>query len=462
VKKSGALLFVIIVLAASCLIAAKPAFSSVAVAEDTWVAKAPMQQARAGLGVVAVNGKIYAIGGTHAAGTYPPDVFRGFFLGTNEEYDPETDTWTTKAPMPTPRDYFAIAAYKNKIYCIGGAVGYIVHESHNSFHSYNSSGINEVYDTVTDTWETKAPMPDEGMHIQAHVVNGKIYVIDWSFVFVYDPESDSWTSKTRMPPPYPQFWPVSVVVGNKIIVTGEFSVEYVRVQKVMIYDTETDSWSEGKTGPTVIVKGAAGATTGVYAPQKVYVLGRLGEAPNPTGTNQVYDPETDTWSTATAVPASRSDFGVVVVNDRLYVIGGYIRPSGYGVQPVAVNEQYTPLGYGTVPPVISVVSPEDQTYNATSVSLVFTVNKPAVWLGYSLDGQDNVTVTGNTTITGLSNGLHNVTVYAKDEFENTGVSETVSFSVDVPFPTTPVAVASVATVVVVGAGLLVYFKKRKR
>jgi hypothetical protein len=60
--------------------------------------------------------------------------------------------------------------------------------------------------------------------------------------------------------------------------------------------------------------------------------------------------------------------------------------------------------------------------------------------------------------------VHNVAVYAKDEFGNMGNSETIYFTVEVPepFPTIPVAVASIAAVIVVGVGLLVYFKKRKR
>ena len=69
---------------------------------------------------------------------------------------------------------------------------------------------------------------------------------------------------------------------------------------------------------------------------------------------------------------------------------------------------------------------------------------------------------GNTTISGLANGLHNVTVYARDEFGNVGASETAYFSVEVPFPVVPVAAASVAAVAIIGVGLLVYFKKRKR
>jgi len=461
-----ALFFVLVSLTALCLVVANPVFSSADIAEDAWSAKAPMQQARGGLGVVAVNGKIYAIGGSTASGVYPPDIPGGGFVGTNEEYDLETDTWITKASMPTPRDYFAVAAYQNKIYCIGGAVGFTAVEEKPGFYRYNASGVNEVYDTVTNTWETKTPMPDDAMKIQAHVVNGKIYVVDWSDMYVYDPIADSWTSRTSMPQPYPQYdsSTVSAVVDNKIIVTFGFRTfnfstgfEYSE-QKILIYDTEIDSWSGGRSSPTAVVEGAAGATTGIRAPQKVYVLGLKVNAVRPTVANQIYDPKTDTWATAATLPANRSAFGVAVVNDILYVIGGYLHPSPI-VTPTAVNEQYIPIGYG-VPPEIKVVSPVNQTYNGSSVSLVFTVDKPVNWTGYSLDGKENVTLTGNTTITGLSSGLHNVTVYAKDQFENTGASETISFSVDVPFPTAIVATASGASVAVVGVGLLFYFKKR--
>jgi hypothetical protein len=83
-------------------------------------------------------------------------------------------------------------------------------------------------------------------------------------------------------------------------------------------------------------------------------------------------------------------------------------------------------------------------------------------MGYSLDGQETVTVTGNTTLAGLSWGLHNVTVYAKDLLENTGNSDTIWFSIAEPFPTTLVAVASGASIAIIGIGLLIYAKKRKR
>jgi hypothetical protein len=418
-----------------------------------------------------VDGKIYAIGGTTAKGMYPPDLFSGGFVGTNEEYDPATDTWTTKARMPTSRDYFAIAAYGNKIYCIGGAVDFSFDER-TGFYSFITSGVNEVYDPVTDTWETKTPWPNVGMKMQAHVVNGKIYVIHGSMPYVYDPENDSWAAKTRMPKPWPESDSslVSAAVGNKIVVTFEFSTfnpstffTYYE-QKVVIYDTETDSWSGGKPGTTVVIDGAAVATAGVNAPQNVYVLGlEYGHFPVVPATNQVYDIMADAWTPATAMPTRRLDFGVGVVDDVLYVIGGYSFTSRKldDVAPVAVNEAYTPFGYGTLPPVIDVVSPGSHVYNESDVDLVFAVNKAVDWTGYSLDGGETVAVVGNVTLEGFANGVHNVTVYAKDAFGNLGASETVSFTVEVPFPTIFVIVP-IVSVAVVGAGLLLYFKKRKR
>ena len=96
-------------------------------------------------------------------------------------------------------------------------------------------------------------------------------------------------------------------------------------------------------------------------------------------------------------------------------------------------------------------------------SLNFSINKPSVWTGYSLDGQDNVTVSGNVTLGELASGLHNVTVYAKDVFGYVGVSETIFFTIvePEPFPTALVATASAASVGIIAVGLLVYFKKRK-
>jgi parallel beta-helix repeat protein len=119
--------------------------------------------------------------------------------------------------------------------------------------------------------------------------------------------------------------------------------------------------------------------------------------------------------------------------------------------------------YDTVPPRISFSSPAYKVYNDSSVPLIFSTYEPVSSLSFSLDGQDNVTIAGNTTLSDLPNGFHNLKVYITDRSGNTGVSLPIHFTIaePEPFPTTLVA-ASAATLAVVGAGLLVYFKKRKR
>ena len=116
----------------------------------------------------------------------------------------------------------------------------------------------------------------------------------------------------------------------------------------------------------------------------------------------------------------------------------------------------------TTPPIVSILSIQNRTYDSATVPLTFAVNESAVKIKYSLDGQGNITVNGNSTLTKLLNGVHNVTVYAWDEEGNVGVSQTASFSVAVqePFPT--ILVAASASAIVAGMGLLVYLKKRKR
>jgi N-acetylneuraminic acid mutarotase len=408
-----------------------------AAAENSWTTKAPMPTARGYLQVAVANGKIYAIGGSGP-------------IGVNEEYDPATDTWTTKASMPDPQQSFAMAVCQGKIYCIGGMpTGFS-----------GASGANKVYDPATDSWETKAPMPTERYGLQAQVVNDKIYLIggrrllghnlgfeELNVTEVYDPASDTWSTGASMPNSASY---VSAMVGDKVFVIGS---------STQIYNPKTDTWSVGTPPPEKIILGvngesaAAAATTGTMAPKRIYVY---------DGSSlQVYNPQNDSWTFGSAPPTSRQYLGIAVVNDLLYFIGGFTyTPPGF-FNDFATNEQYTPFGYGSIP-IVSVLSPMNQTYNESSASLVFIVNKPVNWAGYSLDGKETVTITGNITVAGLSNGLHNITVYAKDEFGNTGTSETISFSVaEEPFPVAPVAAASVATVAVVGVGLLVYFRKRK-
>jgi hypothetical protein len=144
-----------------------------------------------------------------------------------------------------------------------------------------------------------------------------------------------------------------------------------------------------------------------------------------------------------------------------------IAGTGVGDTPYVLdanNVDHYPLTapVDTVAPSVLALSPENKSYETSSIPLNFIVNEPLLQIEYSLDGEKNVTIEGNTTLTGLANGGHNLTVYVWDEAGNVGASETLSFTVDVPFPTTLVAVASGVSLGAVGLGIVVYFKKRKR
>lgn len=79
-------------------------------ATDTWDTKAPMPTARSDLAAGIIDGRLYVVGGFPGPGT-------GADL---EVYDPISDRWSAKAMMPTPRGDLAAAVLSNKLYAVGG------------------------------------------------------------------------------------------------------------------------------------------------------------------------------------------------------------------------------------------------------------------------------------------------------------------------------------------------------
>ena len=120
-------------------------------------------------------------------------------------------------------------------------------------------------------------------------------------------------------------------------------------------------------------------------------------------------------------------------------------------------------------PTVSVLSLVNMTYDVSDFPLYFSANEPVSQIAYNLDGKENNTISGNTTLTGVINGDHNLTIYAEDDAGNVGKSDTISFTVAVPepesepFPTVPVAAVSAASITAVGtASLLLTRRKRSK
>ena len=131
-----------------------------------------------------------------------------------------------------------------------------------------------------------------------------------------------------------------------------------------------------------------------------------------------------------------------------------------------------PINISTVPdlipnwalaPNIQLTTPTETTYSSRNITLDFVINKQTTWIGYSLDGNSNQTVAGNTTIANLPIGTHNITVYSNDLYENTGKSTIINFTIAEPVQTISLVIVASIAVVIVGLsiGLLLYRGYRK-
>ena len=88
-------------------------FTPGAQGQGRWVRLAPFPEPNEELYGVAAGGKMYVIG-----------ALGGPSKAVVEEYDPATDKWTKKKPMPLAVHHQAMAEYRGKIYVFGGYVPY--------------------------------------------------------------------------------------------------------------------------------------------------------------------------------------------------------------------------------------------------------------------------------------------------------------------------------------------------
>ncbi len=134
------------------------------------------------------------------------------------------------------------------------------------------------------------------------------------------------------------------------------------------------------------------------------------------------------WSDYTAKYPDAKELGTSGLWDEPYVLDQHNKDN----YPL-IND-LLPVPSDTTPPVVSLISPENKSYAARSLSLTYTVNETVFRMAYSIDGQSNVAITDNTTLAALPEGSHNMVVYASDSFGNVGVSSPVFFTVDLSAP----------------------------
>ncbi len=286
----------------------------------TWTTKASMPVARPGNTVTGIDSLLYAVGGTnYSCGAY----------STLEAYDPATNTWAAKTSMPSPRWAPSSAAVSGILYVVGGTDG-----------CYNPNpGMNtiEAYDPATNTWTTKAPMPTTRRNFAVGAVNGILYAVGGisngggiiATVEAYDPATNTWSTKAPMPTARYNFG-VGVVNGILYAVGGaNYSVYLATVEA---YNPATDAWTTVAPMSTGRSGHAVGVVNGI-----IYAVGGYNGVTPTTDSSEAYNPVTNTWSPAAPMPTTRQDVVGGVVNNILYVVGG-----GNASGVLLTVEAYTP------------------------------------------------------------------------------------------------------------------------
>ncbi len=166
----------------------------------------------------------------------------------------------------TGRHENAFVEYKGKFYLIGGR------------------GINpvNVFNPATNSWETKGESPMEIHHFQAVVYNEAIYLVG--------------------------------------AMTGKYPKE-LPLENIWIYYPDQDKWEKGPEIPEARRRGGAGA---VLYQDKIYIVGGI-EFGHTSGTNNYFDSfdlKSEEWTVLTKAPHVRDHFPAIVVNDKLYCVGG--------------------------------------------------------------------------------------------------------------------------------------------
>lgn len=272
-----------------------------------WVARTPLPAARQETAVVALDGKVYVLGGFDRTQA---------IVTTVDAWDPATDSWSTKAPLPAAVHHANAAAAGGKLYVVGGS----------KTSSFTATGETWAFDPAANAWSTRTPMPagTERGAAMVGALGNEIYVAgglrggavaDFS---VYDTAADSWAA---LPPlPAARDHGVGAIVGTTFYaIGGRDSSPAAHVPRVDAFDISSGTWSSRAPLPTSRGGAAAGVLDG-----QIIVAGGEGNAGSSKGvfaTVERYDPATDLWTALPPMRTPRHGTGGAVVG-RLFVVPG--------------------------------------------------------------------------------------------------------------------------------------------
>lgn len=163
--------------------------------------------------------------------------------------------------------------------------------------------------------------------------NGKFYLLGGrriQNVSIFNPKTNTWESGAKPPIELHHFEGFSYK-GN-IYVVGAHTGKYPReksLKQTYLYQPATDKWVEGFEMPENRVR--ASHTAKVYK-NKLYIAGGIvdGHWEGHVKWFDCYDFATGKWSTLPDIPRYRDHASSVIINNKLYLIGGRVSSGAIG------------------------------------------------------------------------------------------------------------------------------------
>ncbi len=275
-----------------------------------WTSIPPLNIPRQEIGVTAVEGRVYAIGGIGADQQ-----------GSNvvEIFDVRTGQWRLGPPLPMALHHPNVAAVGSKIYVAGGFSG----------SSFTPTAQTFELDIDTEVWTPRPNLRAARAAGAAVAYAGRLYVFGGDAggpsvtdASVYDPSTNQWTDLAPMPTPRNHM--AAAVLRGRIYVVGgrpgNLSVNEM-------YDPTTNEWLTKTPMPTPRSGHGVGSVGGM-----LIAFGGEGNPNTPTGLFsdvEAYNEDLEEWARLDPMPIPRHGIGIGVVGNAMFVPGGAVL-EGYG------------------------------------------------------------------------------------------------------------------------------------
>jgi len=287
------------------------------------------------------NGKFYAMGGR--------DLQTGGIEFTNPfEYDPVSNSWTTKAATyPDPFVGNIECAVANDsgtdyIYCVGGSQSSTATETGRVF---RYDPVADVITTVATNWP---PGDASTLPGGITVFNNTIYIlggydvlnnVSTDQIWAFTPNPAGWVQKNTVLP-VPLGYIPTCTIGSLIYTAGGFDAATATDQSnSFVYDPVADSIS-----PIASIPRPSSDTRGLNFCNQFYVMGGGGF---PTFFNEVdiYDPVSNTWSLGTPfMTARRNSANDTDGSNNIWLAGGIDENLGSLASTEIFNCPVSPCG----------------------------------------------------------------------------------------------------------------------